>query len=86
MLSKCANPGCSRPFRYLHQGKLFRMETEVGDNERSFGSDPDVKKHRRLEFFWLCEECALKMTLAFQKGAGVIVKPMAPKVRVHFAA
>jgi hypothetical protein len=26
MLSKCANPKCSAAFRYLHDGKLFRME------------------------------------------------------------
>jgi hypothetical protein len=26
MLSKCANPKCTALFRYLHIGKLFRME------------------------------------------------------------
>ena len=27
MLSKCANPGCAATFLYLHQGKLFRLDT-----------------------------------------------------------
>ena len=27
MLSKCANPGCPAPFLYLHEGKLFRLDT-----------------------------------------------------------
>ena len=29
MLSKCANPGCPATFLYLHQGKLFRLDTSV---------------------------------------------------------
>ena len=29
MLSKCANPQCRAAFLYLHQGKLFRIETEA---------------------------------------------------------
>ena len=29
MLSKCANPGCAATFLYLHQGKLFRLDTNV---------------------------------------------------------
>lgn len=87
MLSKCANPGCSRPFRYLHQGRLFRLETEVNGAASSFGSDPDLKKHRQLEFFWLCDECAARMTLGFEKGFGITVKPVAsPKVRAQVAA
>ena len=27
MLSKCANPGCLATFLYLHEGKLFRVDT-----------------------------------------------------------
>jgi len=37
MLSKCANPGCSASFLYLHQGKLFRLETN-GNGEFQEGS------------------------------------------------
>jgi len=29
MLSKCANPGCSQPFRYLGEGRLFQVERNI---------------------------------------------------------
>ncbi len=28
MLSKCANPACDARLHYLHQGKIFRIDTE----------------------------------------------------------
>jgi hypothetical protein len=28
MLSKCANPDCSAKFRYLHDGKVFRIDLD----------------------------------------------------------
>jgi len=78
MLSKCANPECSANFRYLHQGKLFRIETSVGLDHRraNLGSDDDKKKPlRRLEFYWLCEDCTKKMTVILDKETGVSVRP-----------
>lgn len=49
MLSKCANPACSNSsFRYLREGKLFVNES---------------RKSRKLEYYWLCNECCRKMTL-----------------------
>ena len=77
MVSKCANPNCAVTFRYFHQGKLFRLETEAGlDRRRALGNDDSMKKPlRRIEFYWLCEDCAEKMTLVFEKGAGVLARP-----------
>jgi len=75
MLSKCANPGCFSSFRYLHEGKLFRVETLVDGSEELFGTEPSKANHRRLEFFWLCSDCASKMTLRFEKGVGVAIMP-----------
>ena len=77
MVSRCANPNCVATFRYFHQGKLFRLETEAGfDRRRALGDDEAMKKPlRRIEFYWLCEECAKKMTLVFEKGAGVSARP-----------
>lgn len=86
MVSKCANPGCSAPFLYLRQGKLFRIEmaTAEGDSCPIFGADPTVRRQvRRLEFFWLCDDCAPRMTLTFKEKQGVVVQPMA---RVAVAA
>jgi hypothetical protein len=70
MLSKCANPLCSAPFLYLHQGKLFRFDFEATDSNpvRGFGKEP----RRRTEYFWLCDSCTAVMTLESRKGAGVV--------------
>ena len=77
MVSKCANPDCSTPFRYFHTGKLFRADTAFGfDRRRTMGQEVQQGKPlRRLEFFWLCDECARKMTLIFDKESGVAVHP-----------
>ena len=74
MLSKCANPGCSARFLYLNRGKLFRITRESAN---ACGEDlPDHKKRtQRLEYFWLCSECAGEMTLAFRKGVGIVPVP-----------
>jgi len=78
MISKCANPGCSARFLYLHSGKLFRFEREPKeDKELLMGFDPTVHKHSTgVEFYWLCETCAQKVTLTYRKGSGVIARPV----------
>ena len=79
MLAKCANPGCSATFLYLSQGKLYRWETSTAANGNgpSFGADTQAQSGtRRMEFFWLCEECAATMTLVFKKGTGVVPTPV----------
>jgi hypothetical protein len=67
MLSKCANPGCRALFRYLHQGKLFRLDASSEDS----ASHANNKALRRVEYFWLCDECAARVTLHYQKNAGI---------------
>ncbi len=79
MLSKCANPLCYASFRYLHEGKLFQMAMTV-DTIHHANSDTDEgmdKTVRRIEFFWLCEECAQEMTVTFKPGVGVTTQPLA---------
>jgi hypothetical protein len=76
MLSKCSNPACSSPFLYLHRGKLFRMETSAGEERRADFARAEKMPVRRLEYFWLCEECATRMTLSFEKGVGVKTLPL----------
>ena len=77
MLSKCANPECSALFLYFRRGRLFRLETEGReDRRRHLGSEAGVGKPlRRIEFYWLCEGCAEKMTIAFDKVSGLSVHP-----------
>ena len=62
MLAKCANPTCSVPFRYLHEGKLFRLDLGAGP--------PSATGHvpRQVQYFWLCEDCARSMTLKMEAG------------------
>ena len=78
MLSKCANPTCTTPFHYLRDGKLFQIDTSFGDPQMAgtlLVAEP--KRPHRIEFFWLCAECSSTMTLAFQRGKGVVMVPLA---------
>jgi hypothetical protein len=63
MLGKCANPSCSTPFRYLRDGRLFRLE-----------ADPRFRnaKPNKLEFFWLCDGCSPRMSLRISEGGNVL--------------
>ena len=71
MLSKCTNPKCSHLFQYLHEGKLFRLDVTTG----RMGAFEDYKEPgSRVEFFWLCDDCAADMTVVFTRAKGVEVK------------
>jgi hypothetical protein len=75
MLSKCANPSCQAPFQYLSEGRVFRV-----DRQRIEYADPrsvtEKKPPRRLEHFWLCSECATRMTITWDRDKGVYVQPL----------
>jgi hypothetical protein len=76
MLSKCANPGCLATFLYLHQGKLFRFDTSTETLTRIPG--PEVTRpSRRVEFFWLCEQCVQDLTLKYNQETGITIVPLA---------
>jgi hypothetical protein len=77
MVSKCANPSCAETFRYFDSGKLFRIETSSGhERRRSMGEDELVNRPlRRIEFYWLCRNCASHMTVVFDHAVGVSVRP-----------
>ena len=61
MLDKCINQSCSTPFRYLRNGRLFRLE-----------SDPLVRASKpKAEYFWLCDRCSAKMNLCITKEGTV---------------
>jgi hypothetical protein len=74
MLSKCANPKCTASFRYLHHGKLFRMEVPAALTHLNDPSEHTRKPPHRTEFFWLCEKCAMQMTLIYNKDLGVTTR------------
>lgn len=64
MLNTCANPDCSESFRYLRDGKLFRLQTEVK------GSSSEISNP---EYFWLCGRCADVMSLRLAEDGQVIL-------------
>jgi hypothetical protein len=67
MVSNCANPGCRRPLHYLREGRVFLFNPAGGRGDR---------KHRPLEHYWLCGECAQCMTLVKDDvGVHVIYRP-----------
>lgn len=74
MLSKCANPQCTAPFHYLHEGKLFQIDTSRGLSGPQL-VDKNKPPHH-VEYFWLCGHCSLSMTLAYQRGKGVVMIPL----------
>jgi hypothetical protein len=78
LLSKCANPACSAPFRYLHVGRIFTLQygTEGGGAYAVW----DHTAERRIERFWLCETCSQTMTVC-QVNDRVVVHPLPARPR-----
>jgi hypothetical protein len=75
MLSKCANPGCPASFLYLHEGKLFRLDSS-SEILVCIPVSEVTRPLRRFEFFWLCDQCAGELTLEYSRGAGITVVPV----------
>jgi hypothetical protein len=79
MLSHCANPQCSRPFLRLRQGKLFLVETEgvakLGEL-RARASPQTRLQPRRVERYWLCDQCAETWTLVHERSQGIVLVPL----------
>jgi hypothetical protein len=64
MLSKCASPACSNPFRYLHEGKLYLVESKSSSGGRELPAEAKLaSRSRALEFAWLCSSCCRYMTI-----------------------
>ena len=70
MVAKCANPPCPARFRCLSQGKLLRLEVDYG----------------KYEYFWLCADCAPKMSLKVEWGKGVVAVPAPAGPEPHWPA
>jgi hypothetical protein len=75
MLAKCASQSCSRTFRYLREGKLFRIETDAGGP-----ASGKVSGHTG-EWYWLCGECAAKFTVKRQPGTSAVAVPRSSHAR-----
>lgn len=64
MLSKCAHPACFNQFRYLRLGKVFKVRMPVA---------PGRSREHPIEYFWLCENCALAFKVVLRDGAVMTV-------------
>lgn len=94
MLSKCANPECSSKFRYLHDGKVFRVEPDAFThsskpprNELSVVVPARVliaqKPAGRPEYFWLCSTCCEHSTIGTD-SRGVVLVPVCRQAHAVF--
>jgi len=72
MVAKCSNPSCSASFRYLKEGRLFRLET-----------DPTLRSSQpnRVEYFWLCHCCSSTMTLRLREDGTVVTVLLSDPIR-----
>ena len=86
MLHKCANPACDIPFRKLSQGKLFLVETELLEGSALKRANWRGKSLRRVEYYWLCDQCAFVLTLSYEEGRGVVAVPQPDFARKRPAA
>ena len=76
MLSKCANPLCSAPFRTLRKGRLVVLHLRQPVLKGIFAeAEPDIKD---FEPFWLCEECCDRFTLLVKPGRECVCIPRPP--------
>lgn len=90
MLSKCANPDCSATFRYLHEGRVFRVEPgPIPAPARPTGSPAGAflapllaigkeqiapRPNARPEYFWLCAACSEHMKVGTDHNGVVLVR------------
>jgi hypothetical protein len=75
VLHKCANPVCLSPFRKLSQGKLFLVEAEARERSGLRRARRAGQPSHRIEYYWLCDQCAFVLTLSYEEGQGVIAVP-----------
>lgn len=70
MLSRRANPLCSKPFLKFREGKLFLGLTKPGESV----SPPFIRARqpqRQVEHYWLSDECAAQWTLVYDSDQEV---------------
>ncbi|HZQ93703.1 MAG TPA: hypothetical protein VFA67_01760 [Candidatus Sulfotelmatobacter sp.] len=79
MLSRCANSQCGKPFLKLREGKLFLVELDRVMKAGETVPPPFVRarqQQRLVEHFWLCDECAIRWTLLYDREHGVTLMPL----------
>jgi hypothetical protein len=62
MVSECANSHCSAQFLYFGEGQLVAVPRHSNFSSQS-----------RVEFFWLCGECAALFDLRVKDDGEIVV-------------
>lgn len=70
MVRKCANPSCVSLFLYYRGGRVLLLNLDQSANDSN-----DVES-TKLEYFWLCEECAPRMTVIPDQTGSAVIKPL----------
>ena len=88
---KCANPSCAASFEWLAGGKLFRFPRDVREVEWTDHQNAPPMRPHSTGHFWLCEHCANIYTLQYERGRGVVIRPLWPQLpaaenRMHLLA
>jgi hypothetical protein len=79
MLSRCANLECCKPFLRLREGKLFLVETGGVTKSGEATAPPffPARRQKRLvEHYWLCDACAIRWTLVYDRRCGISLAPL----------
>ena len=77
---KCANPSCAASFEWLAGGKLFRFARDSNEAESTSGNGASATRPHATGHFWLCERCANVYTLQYERGRGVVIRPLWPQL------
>ena len=80
MLSKCLNPDCPATFRYLKEGRLFRVHLRHKSlpPEDAANSATPSRRHMHVEHFWLCQECSHRFAVTVGEHGEVHLLPHKP--------
>lgn len=76
MLSRCANPACGAPFRYLKEGAVYIAEWANEGDTCELGNPAGSLNGRwsRREMYWLCSNCNRSLLL-IANGGQVLTRP-----------
>ncbi|HET6845070.1 MAG TPA: hypothetical protein VFK06_25805 [Candidatus Angelobacter sp.] len=70
MVSQCANPACEAQFLYFGEGQLITVRRYERSSAKS-----------AVEFFWLCGDCVMNMSLEFVSNGNMNLVPRHPQSR-----
>ena len=79
MVAHCINPDCRVALRTFSEGRLFQFEVvsisvpAQDDRRLPF----DEKPTRQTSHFWLCGDCATRLSLTLEPSDGLRLVPLA---------